>query len=220
MVPAAMDLTPKVSAPMCWSLLRCCRSSSLMANLSPNDDDDDDELEGLLICNELSSTPGGETSVVTTQHHCAIKKEKSSEGITRKRSVTFEDDQNNSFTTSDIKNDNINSQSPSMNTTDDNTTPSYCDIPDIEKYNNNNHNTESNDDAPHDMNLIHSSSSSLSSLSPRGGEVKLIQFALLSMLSSGSINNPKKGSISTITMTDDEYDDSISDLSLSIDDEF
>jgi hypothetical protein len=70
------------------------------------------------------------------------------------------------------------------------------------------------------MNLIHSSSSSLSSLSPRGGEVKLIQFALLSMLSSGSINNPKKGSISTITMTDDEYDDSIPDLSLSIDDEF
>lgn len=190
-----------------------------MANLSPNDDNDDDELEGLLICNELSSTPG---EVVTTQHHCTIKKEKSSEGITRKRSVTFEDDQNHSFTNSDIKNDNNNSQSPSSMNTNDSTTPSYYDIPDIEKYNNNNnnYNTESNDDAPHDMNLIHSSSSSLSSLSPRGGEVKLIQFALLSMLSSGSINNPKKGSISTITMTDDEYDDSIPDLSLSIDDEF
>ena len=203
-----MDLTPKVSAPTCWSLLRCCRSSSLLETLSPNDDDDDDELEGLLIRNELLSTGG-------------TIEEMKSEVITRKRSVTFKDDQNHSFTNIDNKNDNNNSQSPStMNATNDGvSTPNYYDIPDIEKYNNNNYNAESHDNAPHEMNLIHSSSSSLSSLSPRGGEVNLIQFALLSMLSSGS-SIPKRGSVSTITMTYDEYDDTIPDLSLSIDDEF
>ena len=222
-----MDLTPKVSAPMCWSLLRCCRTSSLLETVSPNDDDGDDELEDLLIRNELSSTGG---TVVTTQH-CAIEKEEKSEGIaTRKRSVTFEDDQNHSFTYNDKKNDNDNnnySQSPStMNATNDGvSTPNYYDVPDIEKYNNNNnnnnnYNAESHDDAPHEMNLIHSSSSSLSSLSPRGGEVNLIQFALLSMLSSTGSSIPKRGSISTITTTYDEYDDTIPDLSLSIDDEF
>jgi len=221
MVSSNMDLTPKVSAPMCWSLLRCCRATSLLETLSPNDDDDD-ELEDLLIRNELSSTGG---TVVTTQH-CAIEKEKSEGITTRKRSVTFEDDQNHSFTYNDKKNDNDNnknnnSQSPStMNATNDGvSTPNYYDIPDIEKYNNNNYNAESHDNAPHEMNLIHSSSSSLSSLSPRGGEVNLIQFALLSMLSSGS-SIPKRGSVSTITMTYDEYDDTIPDLSLSIDDEF
>jgi len=207
MVRSNMDLTPKVSAPTCWSLLRCCRSSSLLETLSPNDDDDDDELEGLLIRNELST--GGTIE------------EMKSEVITRKRSVTFKDDQNHSFTNIDNKNDNNNSQSPStMNATNDGvSTPNYYDIPDIEKYNNNNYNAESHDNAPHEMNLIHSSSSSLSSLSPRGGEVNLIQFALLSMLSSGS-SIPKRGSVSTITMTYDEYDDTIPDLSLSIDDEF
>jgi hypothetical protein len=178
-----------------------------LETLSPNDDDDDDELEGLLIRNELST--GGTIE------------EMKSEVITRKRSVTFKDDQNHSFTNIDNKNDNNNSQSPStMNATNDGvSTPNYYDIPDIEKYNNNNYNAESHDNAPHEMNLIHSSSSSLSSLSPRGGEVNLIQFALLSMLSSGS-SIPKRGSVSTITMTYDEYDDTIPDLSLSIDDEF
>lgn len=216
-VSSVMDLTPKVSAPMCWSLLHCCRSSSLLATLSSNDEDDDeDELEGLLICNELSSTGG---TVVTSTQLCAIIKKEKIE-IAHKRSVTFEDDKNYSFTNNDNKDDINNSQSQSsMNTNEGSTTPNYYDIPDIEKYNNN-YNSESNDNAPYETNLIHSSSSSLSSSSPRGGEVKLIQFALLSMLSSGSINIPKKGSISTLTMTDDEYDDTIPDLSLSSDEDF